>query len=234
MNELATIDRAFSLIRIATGEQYGDGMTVSDLCFGYAEPGYRSWKNDDQVIVFGNWNDKRYPRDGDAPLTKAETMPSRLARALERAGCEIEWSDEWTTCGDCHRAMRTQADSYSWKMYGAFIEDACEYLCADCLLTDLENYVMPCINNPNNALTFVKAADLEGIGFVKWEPSDPHTYESGWFEDMNDDPKQILPAILATLPTAQVVFMIDEASQFYIRFSAYVREIDNEQEDDEA
>lgn len=33
----------------------------------------------------------------------------------------------------------------------------------------------------------------------------------------------ILAAILETHPTAEVVFFLDESSQFYVRFSAYFR-----------
>lgn len=62
----------------------------------YAEPGY-----DDPIkgILFADWN----------------VFARGVDRILERAGYAIEWSDEWTTCGDCGNAVRTQPDSWIWK-----------------------------------------------------------------------------------------------------------------------
>ncbi len=61
----------------------------------YAEPGYTQPA---KGIVFANWN----------------TLPCNLDRILERAGYAVEWSDEWATCDDCGKAIRTQPDSYQW------------------------------------------------------------------------------------------------------------------------
>jgi hypothetical protein len=234
MRELETYELARILVRAATGENYGDGYVVTDIVTGYAEPGYGS---DDAVIVFGNWNDKRYPRDDDAPLSKSERIGSRLFDALESIGAHCEWLDEWTRCGDCFRAMRTQADSYSWRMYGAFIEDACDYSCADCILKDLDAYLPEYVNNSARCLTFGTGSDLSALGFVQWAPNDPQRYESGWHPGQDANPSSILSEIEDEYEgrEVEVVFVLDESSQFYIGFSAWFRveEIEDESDEDE-
>lgn len=235
MRELAKIDLARVLVRAATGEPYGDGDIVTDICRGYAEPGYG---NDDTVVVFGNWNTKRYPREGDAPLTKSETIGSRLFDALERAGIEGEWLDEWVICGDCYKAFRSQADSYSWRMFGAFIEDACEYVCATCILADLPAYLPNYVNNSDRCLTFGKGSDLAALGFIQWAPDDPQRYESGWHPGQDAKPSEILSEIEEACEDrgeVEVVFVLDESSQFYVGFSAWFRveEIEGDSDEEE-
>jgi hypothetical protein len=73
---------------------------------GYAEPGYT---DPEKGIVFANWN----------------YFPRELPDILERGGYEIEWSDEWATCGDCGRAVRTSPNSYGWEAYFVILNE-CE------------------------------------------------------------------------------------------------------------
>lgn len=229
MRELPTLHLVSRIIEITLGEQYGDGDIVTDVCVGYAEPGYGS---DESVVVFGNWNDKRpsfgwnvKDQSGDRfpsvpNVQKYHTIPSRLARVLEAAGAQVEWSDEWVRCGDCYRAFRTSGDSYSWKMYGAYVEDAADYICADCLRKDPESLLEDLINNPSKCSTFLSGPELVALGFTQ----ENGAYENGWHEGQDDDPKAILARILKSAPEGtEVVFILAEQSQFYIRFNAYIR-----------
>lgn len=79
----------------------------------YAEPGYDS---PDKAVLFANWN----------------CLPRNLDTILERLGYAVEWSDEWMTCEDCGRAVRTSPDGYDWTPFYK-IENDCEVLCLDCL-----------------------------------------------------------------------------------------------------
>lgn len=86
-----------------------DNMGFAD---GYAEPGYTDPPK--RGVLLANWN----------------SLPKNLDRILERAGYAIEWSDEWTTCDDCNKAVRTQPDGYDWKPRyaehnGAVLCEAC-------------------------------------------------------------------------------------------------------------
>jgi hypothetical protein len=83
-----------------------------DFAKGYAERGYT-----DPVkgVLFGNWN--HFPKGVDS--------------LLEGYGYAVEWSDEWSTCGNCYRAVRTQPDGWDWRPY--FTLGDGEITCTDCL-----------------------------------------------------------------------------------------------------
>ena len=78
----------------------------------YAEPGYTQPK---RGVLMANWN----------------VLPRGLDTILERAGYAIEWSDEWSTCESCNRAVRTQPDSYFWEPAYKLVNDS-ELLCTEC------------------------------------------------------------------------------------------------------
>lgn len=219
-------DKVSRLVEFATGEPHGDGMLVTDVITGYAEPGYGS---DEDIIVLGDWNDKTEYRDGKHVVL--DDLPSRLFNSLTRVGAQCEWLDEWMQCTGCFRALRTSGDSYSWKSFYVDTEDG--PVCGDCAVGDgeaaLTGYdsfnesTYSYVNNPRRAVTWGGGAHLKSLGFAKWEPGDEHDYQSGWHSHMNDDPATIMPTIHAVHPTAEVVFLLDEASQFYVGFSAYFR-----------
>lgn len=196
-----------------------DGYTVMDLVKGCVEPGYSY--DDETVLVMGNWNPKRFPRNDDPPLTEEENFGPRLAEMLDEVGAECEWYDEWVRCEDCFRAFRGQPDSYSWQMYGAFVENAAGYICAECLIENFEDYVQDYVDNPDTAITWADESTLIENGWEKWNG---HQYENGWHPGQNDDPRKIYEAIKSENDDLQIIFLIDNVGQFDIRFSAWIRE----------
>lgn len=227
-------DKVSRLVNFATGEPYGDGYTVTDIIIGYAEPGYG---DNDSVIVLGDWNPRRV--DGIEDYWNSTdprvTLPVRLSRSLERVGAEIEWADEWYQCGNCYRAVRATGDSYSWRPYFTMADG--EITCADCLRDMGDDAIAEHVNNPRSCVTWCDASHVESLGFVKWAPGDEHTYENGWHPGQTDDPQAIYDAIIAEYyarpngAAPDVVFFLDEQSQFYVRFSAYVRDAQESEED---
>jgi hypothetical protein len=209
------------LVKSATGGEYGDGDRVAGYGQGYADGHYGGVDDQTAVWVTGNWNPKRYPREGEPPLTPEENVGPLLAAALERVGAEVEWLDEWTECAECYRLTRTEADSYSWRPANAWVEDV-GTVCADCLVKYGEDALPPYLNDPRMAVTWCDGAHLESLGFVQWEESNPHTYESGWY-GTEDDPKAITASIRREYPDADIIFLLDASEQFRIEFSAYVR-----------
>lgn len=230
LKDQSTLDLASRLIEIATGERWGDGLTVTDVIVGCAEPGYSM--ADDAVIVLGDWNPKRYPRGDDEPLKKNETIGPRLARALERIGVETFWLDEWTRCDECYRAIRTEADSYGWKPSYAWQND-CERVCHECLLADIGSAIDAggYVNNANNAVTWTDGATLEQNGWTQWAPNDPREYQNGWFAGQDDDPRDVLAEIQREDENAEVVFLISDVGQFDLRFVAYTRDKDEDEDE---
>lgn len=215
IEQTETLERARRLVRAATGEDWGDGDLVTDVGVGMAEPGYPN----DAVWVMGDFNAKRYPRDGDPELTNAETIGPRLARALERIGVETLWLDEWIRCEECHRVFRTTANSYQWRMSGLITEDGAVICAADLTYDDIEEEYL---DNPRNALTF--DIDLEEQGYERFNGR----YQNGWHDGMNDDPVKILER--AQRDGFEGIFKIPEVSQFYIEFELWVRPRDGEEE----
>lgn len=235
MRELPIIDRVRRILTAAGMDDYGDGDIVTNVLVGYAEPGYG--RTDDAVIVFGNWNDKRptfgwnvktlsgdrFPHTSAPPVTKADTLPSRLARILEAAGAELEWLDEWSECTHCYRAVRTEPDSYSWTPSYAWVGE-CDIVCADCLRDNPDWIIDEYINEPTKALTVLGATELEALGFERHD----ERYESGWY-GREDNPSEILEAILKFSPEGtEVVFTVDSVGQFDAHFSAWVRTPDDD------
>jgi hypothetical protein len=79
----------------------------------YGEPGYTQPRHG---ILFANWN----------------MFPDTLPALLEQLGYESEWSDEWTTCEDCHKAFRIQPTGYSWTPSIQFRADESADICNSC------------------------------------------------------------------------------------------------------
>jgi hypothetical protein len=93
---------------------------------GYAEPGYTD--PECGLIATGNWNEVTSWFNGER--TVVSNLPKRLGDLFERMGIEIEWSDEWASCSDCGKLVRTQPDSYCWKP--SFTLGDGELLCREC------------------------------------------------------------------------------------------------------
>jgi len=187
---------------------------------GYADPGYT---DPSKLILFGNWNPKSF---GDYDQTThrriegtgKDSVLSKLARIIDKAGLNdneytLEWSDEWSTCQDCNKAVRTQPDSYSWKPRFVILND-CELFCVDCAKNDMDALEEHFKNNENIADTF--GFDWEDRGWTQLE----HVFESGWHPGQNDDPKTIAKNIDAD---HDFLFVIQSTRQFDTSFVVYVR-----------
>lgn len=177
---------------------------------GYSEPGYRTPESG--IIATGNWNDVTKYVNGNR-ITISD-YPSRIASLFEKLGVEIEWSDEWTTCGSCSKLVRTSADSYGWQpsyvMYDGELE------CAECIAEHPEDHLESLEGNTNSCNT-ISSIDPTDHGYVKFNED---SYESGWY-GVNDDPKKIAE-ILRAKGISRFLFQLDENQQFCSRFSVYV------------
>ncbi len=130
----------------------------------------------------------------------------------------FEWgfSDEYTTCGNCGRSLRTEHSSYDDIPKFAILND--ELLCHECIRDEFEEeYIESVTNNPKNALklTIINESRLEELGWKELEEK----YENGLHEGMNDDPKSIYNSLKADWDVL-FTFM---PSQFYIQFWAWVK-----------
>lgn len=96
---------------------------------GYAEPGY----SDVDIVATGNWNAPSVYNARTKSREVVSNLPEHICKLFEKLGVEIEWSDEWTTCDDCSKLIRTSPDCWDWKPYynKAGIERG-ECVCLDC------------------------------------------------------------------------------------------------------
>jgi hypothetical protein len=170
---------------------------------GCNEPGY-----DDKPVMLANWNN----------------IPDKVYNRLERLGFSCEWEDEWVSCGECGKVVRTNPNSYGWQQSFVIFND-CELVCLECLDSSIQDYFESLHNNSRMALTvpILDKYNPENYGYKLVKDG----FENGLHEWMNDDPKKILKDLLANDPNGLFMFAMDEQSQFYITFKVY-QKIENE------
>lgn len=160
----------------------------------YAEPGYTAGE---RGILTANWN----------------YFTRNVTDILERAGFECEWSDEWSTCDECGKLVRTSPDCYDWQR-SYIVMNECEIVCLECV--NWEEYLETIEDSPSSAC--MRACDPGKFGYQRI--SQPAEYENGFHPGQNDDPEKILAA-LQEKGHSRVIFRIPETSQFYITFEVW-------------
>lgn len=189
---------------------------VQDIQFytGYNEPGYTDPESG--IIALGNWNnDTKYD-----PMLKRQvtvsTYPSRISRLFEKLGVEIEWSDEWSSCGDCGKLFRTSPDSYGW--LPSYVADDSGYLCHVCVEADPETHLESLEGHTNRCNTISDINPSEH-GYVKFNGQ----FETGFHPGQTDDPKKVAEELRAK-GIARFLFNMDSVGQFDQHWSAWVHE----------
>jgi hypothetical protein len=130
------------------------------------------------------------------------------------------FSDEYTTCSDCGHIIRTSPDSYFWQpdfyLGDGFI--VCK-TCFDDVEDYQENYIKHRVNNPKEAVNgLMTEKQLENLGFRKYNQE---SFEHGLHNGQTDNPNEIYDEL--SVLYYDVLFVVDEVSQFYITFSVWVR-----------
>ena len=158
------------------------------------EPGY----DNDLPYLFGDWNP--------------------ISRELEKALLEhynLEWYDEWTSCGYCGKFFRSSPSSYYWTMYGEFGDGDCT--CGDCIKDSPEDTIDNAIGNAATCLpSFLDPTDY---GFENLNG----TFENGLHSHQTDDPTEILAAYQKRYPDHDLIFGNLGSSQFYVTFEIWGR-----------
>lgn len=168
----------------------------------YAEPGYTQ---PDKGILFANWN----------------VFPTKVTDILERYGYSIEWSDEWSTCGNCNKAVRTSPDSYGWTPQYLIVND-CEIICHECLTDD--DYLEYADNKPSRSVP--ASFDLTKHGYTQHNGE----YANGFHPGQTDNPRAIFKQLREQY--SHVIFQITDVGQFDVHFAAFVK--NDEADGDEA
>lgn len=178
---------------------------------GYAEPGYSNPKSG--IIALGDWNDvSEYNRNQNQFVT-IDTTPSRVAKAFEKLGIEVEWEDEWVECDDCGKLVRCVASSYCWKP--AYIQRDCSITCHECLSSSPEEHLERLEGNPRAANT-IDSIDPGEHGYIRLEE-----FEAGFHPGQDADPVLISQA-LEEQGISRYLFNIDDTGQFDMSFSVWI------------
>lgn len=210
-----------------------NGHDFRTHCEGYCEPGYTDPESG--LIVTGNWNSQRklrrvWPIDRPDFLDFAEvdtdaleewednTMP-RIAAALEKAGIEIEWEDEWIECDDCYKLFRTSPDCYSWLPH--FHMGDGYVTCHDCIEEDPADYLEEIEGDANHALTL--SLDLEEFGYFQVGEE----RATGFHPGQNADPHEVA-SDLEKLGVTRFLFEITGKGQFDAHWQLWVHNEDRE------
>lgn len=131
---------------------------------------------------------------------------------------EYGFDDEYTMCGCCYNYLKTTPNYYGELPDFVTIEN--EYFCLECAKDHKKQYIEERINDANNAIRFnlINEDDLNKLGFARYNVD---SFESGYHAGMNDEPKEIFEKL--SKHYNQIIFIIDESSQFYTKFSDWVR-----------
>lgn len=173
----------------------------------------------EHYMIFEDWNGyEKFIQLAIAVLELDEdTKDYQIEQLLET---NLVFSDEYTTCDDCGRVVRTSPDSYHWQP-SFYVGDG-YVVCEKCFNSNenyQEDYLQDKINDPKNAINgLISEEDLEELGF---ERINSDSFESGWHEGQNDNPSVIFDEVKDRYE--EIVFMIDSVSQFDLRFSVWGR-----------
>lgn len=184
---------------------------LTDYADEYGEPGYSfPYGASTPMILLADWN-------------RIGTRHPRVFAQLESQGVEMVWCDEWVVDHEgASKAYRTQADSYSWQSSILWTDG--DFLTPD---DGIDAWIEEVVDNSRRCLpsNVWSASELTAAGFVQWMPDDPQRYESGWHAGQTDDPANVTREIRETAgyASAEIVFLLDESSQFYVGFSAWTR-----------
>ena len=176
-----------------------------DFYPGIAEMGYT-----DKPMICANWN----PDNMNKLYKWAENYFDNL---------ELDWSDEWTNCSECYKAIRTSPDSYGWLPSYLWTSD-CSIACVECYEKCKEDIIEFYKNLTNKAITPEFYPFLESAGFICYSPDEYcKIFETGWHPGQNDDPRKVAKDIEKELPDYDYIFKIDSSGQFDISWSVYLR-----------
>jgi hypothetical protein len=196
---------------------------MSDTNIGYAqdyaEPGYSVGKGK-RGIYFANWNDGSSDmedlRKGLAEKYQAKT-DNEIVDEIEKYAV-IEWSDEWTMCDECYKAVRVNPDSYGWRR--SFVqEDDCTLVCLEC--ADFAQALPDFINDPDKCWLY-DPKYLTEAGFAVLESEDFHA----GIRESSEDPR----ATYKRLKTddIDIVFYIRDVEQFGMEVEVWTRSAGND------
>jgi hypothetical protein len=179
----------------------GSQTEVTDIAEGNVEPGYT-----DAPLALGDW---WVTVDGD--LRESKVVP-----LLAACGVDSAFYDEWTTCHECCKVVRTSPDHYGWKR-SYFLFHGCELVCHECITDDPEPYLEALSGDPNTAITIDSVDPIDHGYCPVWGE-----FENGLYGGQMDSPHAIARAF-GERGWDDFIFSLDRVGQFDAAFTVYVK-----------
>lgn len=185
---------------------------LQDITSGeYAESGYEVPKGK-ICVLFGNWNTGKTVKNildaCDIPYT--EKREEALSKELEKK-FELEWYDEWASCGNCDKYVRTNASSLNWTP--SYVLTKCGITCRHCVKDYTDDILDEFINNPRKAWQ-LEESFLEDEGFTLLDEI---------YESKNVMPEQILKRLQDEYKDSDFVFCIHSTGMFNVQFKVFMK-----------
>jgi len=177
-----------------------------------------------ETILIGDW----WKRDKD------ELHTYKIMEFIEDNYSDTltEWHDEWCTCSECYKGIRTNPNSYGWEP--SFINTEYGLLCHECCKEDPEYIIDEYKNNISKAIPNWAIELIENEGFSCLEDNEMTCtrFQNGWHQGMNDTPEKIIKSIEEEFEIDHInnifdyIFVITDNSQFYINFTIFLRRVE--------
>jgi len=147
----------------------------------------------------------------------------RVPEGLLELDDVIDWgfSDEWSTCSNCYKAIFTSPYYPGDKPRYAVLNN--EVLCDDCITNECEQeYIDSVTNDYKKTLNtnIISESKLEELGWIKQEQK----YESGMYKGQIDSPKKVWNEFKELGDT----LFTYESGQFDINFWIWIRKSTSE------
>jgi hypothetical protein len=181
---------------------------------GVAEMGY-----EDKPMIAADWNPPKMKKIGD------------FIESYFDGEIEVEWSDEWTGCSECNKAVRTSPDSYGWTPSYMWTSD-CSIACVECYADNVDDIIETYINSTRHAILPEFVPYLKEEGFVCYSPDEYcQVFETGFHVHQTDDPAKVAKDIEENLPDHDYIFQITGTGQFDISWTVWIRKKSYHEED---
>lgn len=166
-------------------------------------------------IAYADWNDIGGYGDRNPYSKRARTLLKRVGDLLEQIGCELDWSDQVSTCDGCGKLIQTSPDCYSWQP--EFVVGDGDITCAVCLADAGESYLEGLEGNERESC--ICTVDPSDYGYVKVADE----LERGFHPGQDADPRVIAKALRAK-GVSRFLFQVDSVGQFDASFSVWIHE----------
>ena len=179
---------------------------ISDLFENGTLDFYHKWAkfnhgcaDNPKSIFVANWND----------------TPDGLDTAIEKAGYDIEWSDEVASCDGCNNLLETNPSHYGWQPSYYLGDEG--FLCFECLdpeemYNEFEGKVKRAVSSH-----IVEEFPPVDYGYILID----REFESGFHPGQNDDPADVAK-FLRNNQIKRFFFAISAVGQFDLSFQIWV------------